>query len=66
MMSKNENIISAVSEAPETAPGYDVEAELVRVLYQQAYTALIGVVATATGIAAVFFMKSLISLSPAG
>jgi len=54
-MSNNENIISAVSEQHETAQGYDVEAELIRMLYQQAYTALIGVVATATGIAAVFF-----------
>lgn len=32
----------------------DVEIELIRVLYQQAYTALLGVIATATGIAVVF------------
>ncbi len=54
-MSNNENIISTAPEQPEAAQSYDVEAELIRTLYQQAYTALIGVVATATGIAAVFF-----------
>ncbi len=41
-------------KAPVVSQNADVETELIRVLYQQAYTALIGVIATATGIAVVF------------
>ncbi len=53
-MSNNEKLLSTASEAPVVAQSADVETELIRMLYQQAYTALIGVIATATGIAVVF------------
>ena len=48
------NTKNVTSGAPPISQGADIETELIRVLYQQAYTALIGVVATATGVAVIF------------
>jgi len=43
------------SEASDISQQLNIQAELIKMLYQQAHTALIGVIATATGIAVVFF-----------
>jgi len=53
-MSNNKNAKTTALEAPVVSQNANVETELIRALYQQSYTALIGVIATATGIAAIF------------
>lgn len=54
-MPNNNYTVSAITEAPVLSHKKNVEIELISMLYQQVYVALIGVTTTATGIAAVFF-----------
>ncbi len=53
-MLNNKNTKTTASTAADVPQCADVETELIRIVYQQSYTALIGVIATATGIAVVF------------
>ncbi|MDH5256450.1 MAG: hypothetical protein OEX07_00530, partial [Gammaproteobacteria bacterium] len=49
------NIASAELKNHTSSQQLNIDASLIKTLYQQANTALIGVVATATGITAIFY-----------
>lgn len=54
-MAKNKNMLPPASEIGVMPQQINVEAELIKMLYQQGYTAILTIIVTAIGIAVIYY-----------